>query len=130
MKRAILLGADNSVSIETYSKVTNIEWYVSPHRVVYERPIYKIKTNGGLLYLMVDDALGAFESDEEVLALYNEHASALLGEEVYGNSAVVKMTIYDPETDKCDKNGNDDADWLELTDEDINNVLGEIKYEI
>ena len=132
MKRAILLGADDSVSIACMNSLSNLENYVSPNYwLTYEMLIKTIPTDGGILYLMTDDGLGAYETDDEVDALHNERASKLMGEDIYGNCAVIKMTDYDPSTyDQETESTDPDADWLELTDEDINNVLGEIKYEI
>lgn len=132
MKKAILIGADNIVSLESFDSILKIEDWVSPnYGLSYEMPIRAIPTDGGALYLMTDDGLGAYESDEEVLALHNDKASMLVGKDVYGNCAVIKMTSYDPNTYNPDTESTDpNADWLELDDEDINNVIGVIKYEV
>lgn len=132
MKRAILIGADDIVSIESFDSILKLEDWVSPkYGVTYEIHIKSIPTTDGVLYLMTDDALGADESNEEVLALHNDKASVLMGKDMYGNCAVIKMTPYDPNTYDPDTESTDpNADWLELDDEDINNVIGVIKHEV
>lgn len=132
MKRVILLGANDNVSVESFDSILKVEDYVSPnYGITYEMHIKTIPTTNGALYLMTDDGLGAYETEEEVMALHNEKASKLVGKDVYGNCAVVKMTSYDPNTyDPENESTDPNAEWLELNDEDINNVLGVIKYEI
>lgn len=130
MKKVILLGANGNVSIESFDSILKVEDYVSPNwGVTYE--MFLGATTDGLLYLMTDDALGAYETNEEVLALHNEKASKLIGKDVYGNCAVIKMTSYDPNTyDPENESTDPNAEWLELNDEDINSILGVIKYEV
>lgn len=131
MKKVILLGADGNVSIKSFESILDVEDYVSPnYGVTYEMCIGKIAS--GVLYLMVDDGLGAYETEEEVFALRNEVASNLTGKDVYGNCAIIKMTAYDPNTYDPEAESTDpNAEWLGLEDEDIKiNMSGVIKYEV
>lgn len=132
MKKIILLGADDNVSVESFDSIFQIEDYVSPnYGVTYEMHIKTIPSADGVLYLMVDDALGACETEEEVLALHNTNASTLIGKDVYGNCAIIKMAPFDPGIyDQEYENPDPNADWLELADEEINTILGVINNEV
>ena len=134
MKRVILLGANDGASVGSFESILDVEDCVSGKwGVTYEMHITTIPTKGGILYLMMDDALGAYETEEEVRALYNESATKLVNKEIFGNCAVIKMKSFDPETynqetyDSIPESTDPNDEWLELDDEDINNIMGVIK---